>query len=117
MALYQTAMKNYMATQYGGKLTYQGLLTALGTSNAAGTEPSGGSPAYARVANSWGGASAGAIVNAGPVANVPAGATIVGVGQYDASSGAPTDYDQASITSQAFASQGTYAVTATYTQS
>jgi hypothetical protein len=116
MAIYQTAMKTYMAAQYAAKLTYIGALTALGTSNAVGTEVTGGSPAYARGAAGWGTASAGAVTSAAVPLNIPASTTVVAVGLYDASSGAPTDYDQASVTSQAFASQGTYTVTATFTE-
>lgn len=116
MALYQTAMKNYMATQYGAKLTQVGALTALGTAGAVGTEPSGGSPAYARVAASWGAASGGAVTGAGSALNIPASTTVVGCGLFDVASGAPTDYDQASLTSQTFASQGTYTITPTFTE-
>jgi len=47
---------------------------------------------------------------------VPSGATIVGIGVHTAIT-AGTYLDGASITSQAFASQGTLAVTFTYTQS
>lgn len=116
MSMYQTAMKNYIATQYTGKLLYVGALTALGSGGStAGTEPTGGSPAYARVAASWGSASAGAATGTGSAINIPASTTIIGAGLYDVSSGTPTDYDQTSLTSQAFASQGVYTVTPTIT--
>lgn len=115
MSYYQLAMRNHVATDYGTQLPYVGALTALGTSNAAGTEPSGGSPAYARKAATWGSASASAIVGAGSTCDIPSGSTILGAGIFDASSGAPTLYDQVSITSQTFASQGTYKITPTFT--
>lgn len=122
MSLYQTAMKNYLAGQYATKLRYLSALTALGTGgSSAGTEPSGGSPAYARGdlgVTTWGGTpSGGAITGPATALNIPSGATILGAGFNDVSTGAPTDYDQCSITSQAFASQGTYTITPTYTQS
>jgi hypothetical protein len=117
MSLYQTAMKNYMASQYAAKLTYLGALTALGSGGtSAGTEPSGGSPAYARKSLVWGSPTAGVISATGVAVDIPSGATILGAGFYDIVSGAPTDYDQCGITSQTFSSQGQYTITPTYTQ-
>lgn len=115
--VYYTATKTSLAGSYKALLPYLGALTALGTSNAIGTEVSGGSPAYARVAASWGTPAAGAVTSAATVLNVPTGITIVGVSLYDVASGAPTYYDQVGVTSQAFSSQGTYTVTATFTES
>jgi hypothetical protein len=114
MAIQTTTEKNALATKYGTDAAYGAIYTtAPGAS--AGTEPSGGSPAYARKALSWGAASGG-VVTATATFDVPAGTTIVGVGVHTALT-AGTYLDGASVTSQAFASQGTYAVTFTYTQS
>jgi hypothetical protein len=48
--------------------------------------------------------------------DIPSGTTIVGAGVHSAVT-AGTYYDGGTVTSQAFASQGTYAITPTYTQS
>jgi hypothetical protein len=111
----QTAtQKNTLATAYGTAATHAAIYTtAPGAS--AGTEPSGGSPAYARKAISWGSASGG-VITATVTFDVPAGTTIVGAGVHTALT-AGTYLDGASVTSQAFASQGTYQLTLTYTQS
>jgi hypothetical protein len=104
-----------MATAYGAASPYGALSTTAPTSSA-GTEVSGGSPAYARKAITWGTASASAITATALVFDVPTGTTVVGFMIYSAST-AGTYLDGASITSQAFASQGTYTITPTYTQS
>lgn len=114
MAIQTTTEKNNLATKYATDAAYGALYTtAPGAS--AGTEPSGGSPAYARKALSWGSASGG-VVTATATFDVPAGATIVGIGLHSAVT-AGTYLDGTAVTSQAFASQGTYTVTFTYTQS
>lgn len=114
MAIQTTAQKNNLATEYGSLATHGAIYTtAPGASQ--GTEPSGGSPAYARKALSWGAPSNG-VITATATFDVPSGATIVGIGVHTALT-AGTYLDGASITSQAFASQGTLAVTFTYTQS
>jgi hypothetical protein len=114
MAIQTTGEKNSLATKYGTDAAYGAIYTtAPGAS--AGTEPSGGSPAYARKALTWGSASGG-VVTATVTFDVPAGATIVGAGLHTAVT-AGTYLDGAAVTSQAFALQGTYQVTFTYTQS
>lgn len=113
MAIQTTAEKNNLATQYGTNAAYGAVYTtAPGAS--AGTEPSGGSPAYARKALTWG-APSGGVVTATATFDIPAGTTVVGVGVHTAVT-AGTYLDGTSVTSQAFASQGTYQVTFTYTQ-
>lgn len=113
MAIQTTTEKNNLATAYGGNAVYGAVYTtAPGAS--AGTEPAGGSPAYARKALSWGAASGG-VVTATATFDIPAGTTIVGAGIHTAVT-AGTYLDGAAVTSQAFASQGTYQVTFTYTQ-
>jgi len=115
MAIFTNAQKETLAIAYGNAALYGALYTtAPGAS--AGTEPSGGSPAYARKALSWTAGGSDGIVSVTVTFDVPAGATIVGVGVHTAVTGG-TYLDGASITSQAFASQGTFQVTFTYTQS
>jgi hypothetical protein len=80
-----------------------------------GTEITGGSPAYARRASNWAAAANSAAVATPAAHDLPAGSTAAGVGFYSAAT-AGTYKDGVSITSQTFASQGTLAVTATFTQ-
>lgn len=114
MAIQTATQRNNLATAYGVAATHAALYTtAPGAS--AGTEVSGGSPAYARKAITWGAASASAV--SGTVTfDVPTGTTVVGAGVHTAIT-AGTYLDGATVTSQAFASQGTYTLTLTYTQS
>lgn len=115
MAIQTNRQKETLAVAYGTAATYAALYTtAPGAS--AGTEPTGGSPAYARKALSWTAGTSDGVVTASAVFDVPAGATIVGVGVHDAVTGG-NYLDGATVTSQAFASQGTYTLNLTYTQS
>jgi hypothetical protein len=114
MAIQTTVEKNNLATDYGTDAAYGAVYTtAPGASQ--GTEPSGGSPAYARKALTWGAPTNG-VITATATFDIPAGATIVGIGVHTAVT-AGTYLDGATVTSQAFATQGTLAVTFTYTQS
>lgn len=114
MAIQTTTMRNTLATTYGQNATYGAVYTTVPGASA-GTEPTGGSPAYARVAMSWSAPSSGQISATGSF-NIPAGTTVNGAGVHTAST-AGTYLDGTSVTAQAFASQGTYQVTFTYTQS
>ncbi|MBD3783719.1 MAG: hypothetical protein IE926_12340 [Micrococcales bacterium] len=115
MALQTNAIKNTLASAYATACAYIGLATtAPGSSR--GTEPTGGSPAYARKASNWGSPTNGVIVATPAAHDVPAGTTVVGINMESAST-AGTYQDGASVTSQTFASQGQYAVTATFTES
>lgn len=114
MAIQTATEKNSLATKYGTDAAYGAVYTTAPTSSA-GTEPTGGTPSYARKALSWSAASGGVTV-ATATFDIPPGATIVGVGVHTALT-AGTYLDGGSITSQAFASQGTLSVTFTYTQS
>lgn len=114
MAIATAAMKNILSDAYKGSALYGAVYTTA-PGGSAGTEPSGGSPAYARKALSWGSSSNGVTSTTAAVFDIPAGTTIVGVGVHSAVT-AGTYYDGASVTSQAFASQGTYSVTFTFTQ-
>lgn len=113
MTIQTATQKNTLATAYGTAATHAAVYTTA-PGGSAGTEPSGGSPAYARKAISWGAASGG-VITATVTFDIPAGTTIVGAGVHTALT-AGTYLDGASVTSQAFATQGTYALTLTYTQ-
>ena len=113
MAIQTATQKNNLATAYGTNATYAALYTTAPGATA-GTEVTGGSPAYARKSISWGAASNG-VITATVTFDVPSGTTVVGAGVHTAVT-AGTYLDGASVTSQAFASQGTYQLTLTYTQ-
>lgn len=116
MAIATTAEKNSLATKYGTDAAYAALFTAdPGTSGTVVGEVSGGAPAYARKAITWGAPSAGVIT--GTVTfDVPASTTITFAGVCSAATGA-TLIDKGAITSQTFAGQGTYTLTLTFTES
>lgn len=115
MAIQTAQGKENLAVAYGTNATHGAVYTtAPGAS--AGTEPSGGSPAYARKALTWAPGTVDGVVTATATFDIPSGTTVVGVGLHTALT-AGTYLDGASVTSQTFASQGTYQVTFTYTQS
>lgn len=110
-----TAGKTAMANAYKTAIGIYGALTTTAPSATTGTEVTGGAPAYARIAPTWGTASAGAVTTTAALTfNVPSGTTVVGFEFFDAST-VGNYLDGASITSQTFSSQGTYAITPTYT--
>jgi hypothetical protein len=119
MAIRNLTTRNTLATAYGTANTHGALFTGdPGTADAATNEVTGGSPAYARKACSWGAASASAITSAAMVFDVPASTTVTYFGVCrSATAGTANVGDSVAVTSQNFASQGTYTVTATYTQS
>ncbi len=115
MAIATTAEKNSLATKYGTDSTFAALFTAdPGTSGSVTGEVTGGSPAYARKAITWGSASGG-VITATVTFDVPSGTTVTFAAVCSASTGA-TLLDKVAVTSQAFATQGTYALTLTFTQ-
>ena len=118
MAISILAQRNAMATAYGAAAPYGCLFTAdPGTSGSVTGEVTGGSPAYARKAINWGAPSASAVTGA-PVFDVPSGTTVTYAGVAVSGTAGTADLrDKVAVTSQAFASQGTYTVTYTYTQS
>lgn len=116
MAIQTATMKNTLANAYKAAATHAALYSTVPGASA-GTEITGGAPAYARKALSaaWGSASNGVVTTTTPpVFDVPA-ATVAGAGVHDALT-AGNYLDGASVTSQVFASQGTYTLTLTYTQ-
>jgi hypothetical protein len=114
MAIQTAAMKNILSDAYKGAAAYGALYTTAPGATP-GTEVTGGAPAYARIATAWGASSNGVVTSTGLVFNVPSGVTINGFGFHSAVT-AGTYYDGVTVTAQAFASQGTYTVTPTYTQ-
>lgn len=113
MTIQTATQKNSLATAYGTAATHAALYTTA-PGGSAGTEVTGGSPAYARKAITWGSPTNG-VMTATVTFDVPTGTTVVGAGVHTAIT-AGTYLDGAAVTSQAFASQGTYALTLTYTQ-
>lgn len=115
MAIATTAERNSLATKYGVDATHAALFTAdPGTSGTATGEVAGGAPAYARKAITWG-AAAGGVITAQVTFDVPTGTTLTFAGVCSSVSGA-TVLDRVAVTSQAFASQGTYVLTLTFTE-
>jgi len=101
--------RNSIATSGGALITHIGLV------NASGTELSGGTPAYARKAITWGAAALGIIrPSADLTFDIPAGVTVAGWRGYSAAT-AGTDYGGEALTNEAFAGQGQYKLLAAST--
>lgn len=114
MAIQTAGMKNSLATAYKNAALYAALYTTVPGASA-GTEVTGGAPAYARKSLTWGAPSNG-VVTATVTFDVPAGVTVVGAGVHDALT-AGNYLDGGTVTSQNFGTQGTYALTLTFTES
>lgn len=129
MTIKTDTQKNNLATAYGVAATHAAAYTTAPSGSSPGTEVVGGSPAYARKAISWGTAGAVGPLGAGSqpatpgvsyaqvTFDIPTGTTLLGAGVHSASSGAGNYLDGGSVTSQAFASQGTYVLNLSYSQS
>ena len=115
MAIQTAQGKENLAVAYGTNAPYGALYTTAPGATA-GTEPTGGSPAYARKALTWAPGTVDGVVTATATFDVPTGTTIVGAGVHTALTGG-TYLDGATVTSQAFSSQGTYTLNLTFTQS
>ena len=113
MAIQTSTQKNSLASAYGTAAAYGALFTTA-PGGSAGTEVTGGSPAYARKALTWG-APSGGVITATATFDVPA-CTVVGTGVYSAVTGG-TYLDGNTVTSQTFSSQDTVTVTFTFTES
>lgn len=115
MAIATDQQKENLAIAYGNAATHVSLHTAdPGTSGT--SEVTGGSPAYARKAATWAVGTVDGVVTVTVTFDVPGSVTVTHVGLWDALSGG-NFLDKVAVTSQAFASQGTFQVTLTYTQS
>lgn len=115
MPIQTAAMRGLLVDAYKAAATH-GALYSTAPGATAGTELTGGTPAYARKPVSWGATSASAATATPLVFDVAAGSSVAGFGFHSAVT-AGTYYDGVTLTTQAFASQGTYTVTPTYTQS
>jgi hypothetical protein len=114
-------MLNTLANAYKGAAVYGALFTgagpASGASNTASNECTGGSPAYARKVLAWGSPAAGVVSSTAVTFDIASGTTVTYFGVTTSGTAATADVqDSVSITSQNFASQGTYQITPTYTQ-
>lgn len=116
MPIATAQQRENVAIAYGQAATFAALYSTAPSGTNPGTELSGGSPAYARKSLTWTAGSVDGIVTATATFDVPSGATVAGAGVHTAAT-AGTYLDGAPVTSQAFASQGTYTLTLTYTQS
>lgn len=112
-----------LVSSYTAAAPFGALFTAdPGATGTAVGEVTGGAPAYARKALTWGAPATVSLTavatSAAAVFDVPSGSTVAFVGTCVAGTAAAADVrDTASVVGQSFASQGTYTVTATYTQS
>lgn len=112
MSIQTTTEKNSLVTKYTTDAAYAALYSTVPGASA-GTELSGGG--YARQALSWG-APAGGVSTATATFSVASGATVAGAGVHTAVT-AGTYLDGGAVTSQTFASAGTYTLTLTFTES
>lgn len=103
----KNAMLNHLATLIG----FVSLHTdVLGSGNIG--EVTGGTPAYARKAITWGAAAAGSVAASNaPVFDIPAAATVRRAG-FQSALTAGTYYGDAELVDEAYAGQGTYTLTA-----
>lgn len=113
MASMTTTQANALATKVSTDYPFAALYTSAPTQTAAGTEVTGGTPAYARKTVTWGTVTAGVITGTCTF-DVPTGTTIVGLGLHSLATAGVYGWG-ATVTSQAYASQGTYAATITVT--
>lgn len=118
MSLSITAQKNALATAYGSAAPNGALFSSdPGTTGSVVGELTGGNPVYARQSLGWGAPNNG-VINGSANFNVPSGQTVAYFGPTVSATAGTSDLrDKTAVTSQPFASQGTYAVTATFTVS
>ena len=111
--------RDTLANDYAALAPYLAGFTAdPGTGGNATGEVTGGSPAYGRVALGWSTSSGGAgVVNGSGTLNIPASTTVSYVGVCASNVAGTNDVkDNVAITPQTFASQGTLAINASFTQ-
>lgn len=108
------AVLTYTDTGAAGTAATVPASNTSGGANAQGTEVTGGSPAYARKALTWGAPSNG-VVTASATFDVPA-CTVVGTGVFSAAT-AGNYIDGNTVTNVTFSTQDTVTVTFTFTQS
>ena len=117
MAIATTVEKNSLATKYAADALFASIYTAdPGVTGTATGEVTGGTPAYARKSITWG-APANGVITATVTFDVPAGTTVAFAAVNTAGTAGGADVrDRIAVTSQSFASQGTYALTLTFTE-
>lgn len=108
-----TGLRNTLYASYAAAATFADLYQTTGAS-AAGTAITGGAPAYASKSLAWGAGTNGVGSTGATVFDVPSGSSVAGFGVKTGVAGAYLDGGL--LTTQAFASQGTYTLTLTYTQ-
>ena len=114
MPIDSTTQRENLAVEYGARAAVASLHTADPGLNGA-NEVTGGVPAYARAIPTWAPGTVDGTVTATVTFDVPGGVTVNFVGLWDVDE--VVFLDATPITSQTFASQGTYQVNLTYTQS
>ena len=109
--------KNSLASKYAADALFASLYTAdPGISGTATGEVTGGSPAYARKSIVWG-APANGVITASVTFDVPTGTTVTFAAVNTAGTAGGADVrDRVAVTSQSFASQGTYVLALTFTE-
>lgn len=114
MALPITAQKNSLATKYSTDCVYACLFTAAPATTGAATNEVVGT-VYSRVALTWGAVASGVITGTATL-NVPSGVTVTHIGVTTGATKTTADVrDTADVTDQPFNSDGTYALTLTFT--
>ena len=112
MAIAVTATKNSLCNNYASQGSYISVHTGDPGSTGA-NEATGGSPAYARVATTWGSASNSQVAGSQVTINLPAG-TYTYAGIWTAATNG-TFIDKVAISSTTLGAQGTLLITPTFT--
>ena len=110
-----TALKNSRVAAYIAACTHAALFSITTTGTAAGTELTGGTPAYARKPTSWSTPANGATSLTPVTFDVASGSTVAGGGFFNALTGGVYQ-DGGPLASQPFSSQGTYQLSATFSE-
>ena len=108
--IFSANAKNSMLDHLASEAVFVSLLTDDPGTNGA-SEVTGGTPAYARKAMTWGAADGGAMAHsAAPTFDVPSGTTVKYVGLFSASTSG-TFYGSDDVTNEVYGAQGTYTLT------
>jgi len=110
MAIDTAVQRENLAVAYGNAAKYAAAHSAdpgtTGTGEIAGT----------RKALTWTPGSVDGVITATVTLDIPSGATVAGIGLFDAATSG-NYLDGGAVTSQAYSAAGTYTITLTYTQS
>lgn len=110
MAINTVTLRNTLVTAYKNTIVNSALYSTVPGATA-GTELTGGS--YARQPLTWGAVANSTVTSNAANFQVPAGATVAGVGLLDSGG---TYQDGVGVTSQPFSTAGVYTITVSYTQ-